>query len=324
MLTPQEVLDKKFSKAVFGGYDMSEVDSFLDALYGDYDKLYKETAILKSKLKTLADKVEEYRSVDDVMRQTLLTAKKTADEMSEKAKTEAETLTAQAKSESEKMLADAKMQSERMTSTAREEAEKHMREILADIKNEEQRLIEVRSRIRRYATAAAEACKHELDVLNALAQAAGTPEKPVPVVKIDILAPVLEEETAVEAVELEAEVIEAAEEKAAEATESVIEEAAIETPVEIDFSETESADDGDGIRITGRRVVPLGNVAENPQIIEGDGSPLDYADPDSAPTLASPLPREIDVGGMTVSVFEIEPKSDGNVFRDIFGEDDDE
>ena len=60
------------SKAVFGGYDMSAVDDFLETLTTDYAALYKENAILKSKIKVLVEKVEEYRSTDDAMRMALL------------------------------------------------------------------------------------------------------------------------------------------------------------------------------------------------------------------------------------------------------------
>ena len=31
MLTPQEISEKEFTKAVFGGYDMSAVDDFLES-----------------------------------------------------------------------------------------------------------------------------------------------------------------------------------------------------------------------------------------------------------------------------------------------------
>ena len=51
MLTPQEVSNHAFSKAAFGGYNMSMVDEFLDELTDDYTSLYKENAALKAKLK---------------------------------------------------------------------------------------------------------------------------------------------------------------------------------------------------------------------------------------------------------------------------------
>ena len=47
MLTPQDITNQAFQKAVFGGYDMASVDDFLDQLTEDYTALYKENAILK-------------------------------------------------------------------------------------------------------------------------------------------------------------------------------------------------------------------------------------------------------------------------------------
>ena len=65
MLTPQEVSNHAFAKAVMGGYNMAMVDEFLDELTDDYTSLYKENAALKAKMKVLVDKVEEYRSTED-------------------------------------------------------------------------------------------------------------------------------------------------------------------------------------------------------------------------------------------------------------------
>jgi len=85
MLTPQQVQEQKFAKAVFGGYDMAAVDQFLNELSGDYVTLYKENAVLKSKLKVLVESIEEYRSVDESMRRTLMSAQKMANDMVEEA-----------------------------------------------------------------------------------------------------------------------------------------------------------------------------------------------------------------------------------------------
>ena len=81
MLTPQEVSERAFSKASFGGYNMSQVDEFLDILTGDYTALYNENAVLKSKMKVLVEKVEEYRSTEEAMRKALMTAQRMADEL---------------------------------------------------------------------------------------------------------------------------------------------------------------------------------------------------------------------------------------------------
>ena len=85
MLTPQEITDKVFIKAIFGGYDMTGVDNFLEAVCSDYTALYKENAILKGKLKVLVEKVEEYRSTEDSMRMALLTAQRMGEEITKEA-----------------------------------------------------------------------------------------------------------------------------------------------------------------------------------------------------------------------------------------------
>ena len=122
MMTPQEIRDTQFNKAMFGGYDMGEVDEFLAELGADYSALYKENAVLKNKLKLLAETVEEYRSVDEAMRKALVTAQNMANGMVADAQKKANELIANASgvaqarvsdlankiAEEEKRLADAK------------------------------------------------------------------------------------------------------------------------------------------------------------------------------------------------------------------------
>lgn len=102
MLTPQEVSERAFSKATFGGYNMSQVDEFLDILTGDYSALFNENAVLKNKMKVLVDKVEEYRSTEDAMRKALLAAQKMADDMVKEAEQKKDELLAQTEQDAEK------------------------------------------------------------------------------------------------------------------------------------------------------------------------------------------------------------------------------
>ena len=90
MFTPQEVSEKTFPKtsALTAGYNMAAVDEFLDPLTEDYTALYKENAALKAKLKVLAEKIEEYRSTEDAMRTTLVTAQKLATKLVQEAQTQ--------------------------------------------------------------------------------------------------------------------------------------------------------------------------------------------------------------------------------------------
>lgn len=90
MLTPQEIQEQKFEKAVFGGYDMAQIDKFLDVVLNDYTSLYKENTALKAKMRVLVDKIEEYRAVDEELRKTLYNAQIAAKDTVSRAQTEAE------------------------------------------------------------------------------------------------------------------------------------------------------------------------------------------------------------------------------------------
>ena len=101
MLTPQEVSERAFQKASFGGYNMSQVDEFLDILTGDYSALYNENAVLKNKMKVLVDKVEEYRATEEAMRKALLAAQRMADDLVKEAEQKKSDLMAQTERDAE-------------------------------------------------------------------------------------------------------------------------------------------------------------------------------------------------------------------------------
>lgn len=81
MFTPQQIEQISFSRATFGGYDIQSVDEFLEPLTEDYITLYKENALLKSKMKTLVTKLEEYRENEASMKDAIVNAQKTCDMM---------------------------------------------------------------------------------------------------------------------------------------------------------------------------------------------------------------------------------------------------
>ena len=81
MFTPQQIDQISFSRATFGGYDMQAVDEFLEPLTEDYVTLYKENALLKSKMRVLVGKLEEYRNNEASMKDAIVNAQKTCDMM---------------------------------------------------------------------------------------------------------------------------------------------------------------------------------------------------------------------------------------------------
>ena len=81
MITPQQIEQISFGRATFGGYDMQSVDEILGPLTEDYITLYKENALLKSKMRVLVAKLEEYRNNEESMKDAIVNAQKTCDQM---------------------------------------------------------------------------------------------------------------------------------------------------------------------------------------------------------------------------------------------------
>ena len=106
MMTPQEVASHAFAKATLGGYNLAQVDEFLDALTEDFTTLYNENVILKNKLKVLSETVEEYRATEETMRKTLLAAQQMADAMVDEAKKKQEELMGEAQEDAHKRIAE--------------------------------------------------------------------------------------------------------------------------------------------------------------------------------------------------------------------------
>jgi cell division initiation protein len=81
MFTPQQIDQIAFKNAAFNGYDKKSVDELLEPLTEDYITLYKENALLKSKMRVLVAKLEEYRKNETSMKDAIVNAQKTCDKM---------------------------------------------------------------------------------------------------------------------------------------------------------------------------------------------------------------------------------------------------
>lgn len=149
MLSPQEAESKVFTKASFGGgYHMGQVDAFLDELIGDYAALYKENAALKSKMKVLVEKLEEYRATEDAMRRTLLSAQQMADNMLKEA-------------------ADKKNDA---IALAESETRTRVDEIRRELANEEMRLLAARNATASYVEKLQALYEHEISYMAKLSE----------------------------------------------------------------------------------------------------------------------------------------------------------
>ena len=79
MITPEIIESKEFKKG-FRGYNEAEVDIFLDELRDDFEATLKENEALKEKLSMYKDQVGKYSSIEETLKETLITAQSAAED----------------------------------------------------------------------------------------------------------------------------------------------------------------------------------------------------------------------------------------------------
>ena len=175
MFTPKDLQEVAFDKAMFGGYDMQMVDEFLEPLTEDYITLYKENAVLKSKLKILVERMEEYRKNEASMQKALMSAQNSAD-----------AIVADAQRKASRILNDAE-------SAARDQA------VAGAIAAEQQRLDEARSMAQDFIGKVEAEVYRQLKALRQLKELV----EPQPEVPAAPIAPAAEPEQPAEAIDPE-------------------------------------------------------------------------------------------------------------------------
>lgn len=83
-LTPMEIHNKEFPRS-FRGYNEDEVDRFLDEVVEEFERLYKENLEIRDRISMLHEQITHYKTMENTLKETLITAQKTADEVVENA-----------------------------------------------------------------------------------------------------------------------------------------------------------------------------------------------------------------------------------------------
>ena len=110
MITPLDIENKKFARQVVNGYNVDEVDAFLDEIMIDYEKIYRENAELKQNADELNVNVGQYKNIENTLQSTLVMAQKTADEIQAVAKKQAEQIIKDAEFTAKSALEDVNTQ----------------------------------------------------------------------------------------------------------------------------------------------------------------------------------------------------------------------
>lgn len=130
VLTPMEIQAKEFNKSI-RGYDVKEVDNWVQKVRENYEQLYVENHELKERLGQNEASLVHYKELEDALQRTLVMAQKNAEDMKnttdreakvmlEQAEMAAKTTKQRAEEEAEQMLKEASQKAEEMLKMADE------------------------------------------------------------------------------------------------------------------------------------------------------------------------------------------------------------
>ena len=165
MITAQDIREKGFERVRLNGYDMAAVDESLEELADDVAASQKENAVLKSKMKVLVDKIEEYRANEEALNSAILSAQKLAVQIENEARQRAAATIA--------------------------EADKKAQETIGSITDranfEEKRLADAKAACAKFFEAAKVLCNTQLEKMDAIRTDMGVqaPKAPAPAEKVD-------------------------------------------------------------------------------------------------------------------------------------------
>lgn len=166
MLTPVDIENKVFKKAKIGGYDIDDVEDFLEKIIDDYETLYKkaneakdeqpqkvsktdisagtemislENTELKEKITKLENKVAYYKNLEQGISTTI-----------ENAQEESGKIVSEAREEADRILSEAKKEAEGMRAKAEAEAKDSIKDIEKQVLKQELLLTEKKKQMQIY------------------------------------------------------------------------------------------------------------------------------------------------------------------------------
>ena len=113
MITPMDIHNKTFSKKL-RGYADDEVNSFLDEVASDYERIYREHREMEEQMDTLKAKLANYEKMEATMSSTLVMAQETAENVKTTAQKEVEVIVREAQNRAARIVSDAEVARRKM------------------------------------------------------------------------------------------------------------------------------------------------------------------------------------------------------------------
>lgn len=122
MLSIVDIQNKEFKKSKFGGYQIDEVNEYLEQIIQSYQEVLNDNYALKDKVNVLNESVQYYRTMESTIQNVLVLADKTAQDTKAAAYEKAEQIRKEAEERAEKITALAEERVSKIIDQGRQEA----------------------------------------------------------------------------------------------------------------------------------------------------------------------------------------------------------
>ena len=105
-ITPLDIQQKQFPMK-FRGFDVEEVYAFLEVVREEMEDLLRENALLKEQFQRAENQIREYRTMENTLRETLVTAQQMVEDYRINARKEADILLREAELKADAVIKEA-------------------------------------------------------------------------------------------------------------------------------------------------------------------------------------------------------------------------
>ena len=105
-LTPVEIRHVRLGRS-FRGYRKAATDRLLEEIVASFEEVWRERAELQDQNERLESDIARYRDLETLLRKTLVTAERSAEELVEQSRREADVVLAEARAEARKITQQA-------------------------------------------------------------------------------------------------------------------------------------------------------------------------------------------------------------------------
>ncbi|MEL6187227.1 MAG: DivIVA domain-containing protein, partial [Myxococcota bacterium] len=99
-LTPLDIQQQQFRSTLWG-FDAKEVDAFLDLVSAEFERLVRDNNAVRDQLRQKETELEGHRSREQVLKETMVSATRLAEEIRDNAKKEAEIVVTRAEGQAD-------------------------------------------------------------------------------------------------------------------------------------------------------------------------------------------------------------------------------